>query len=105
MASVLRVKMQPDGPWVDIPAIQGVQGEQGIQGEQGERGPNGIYVGSEEPQDADVRVWIDLEDNGFTPLPGGGGNCDCDHDNDAIEIQWGTFEDLLKQEHDDEEGM
>lgn len=39
---------------------QGLQGTQGIQGPQGETGPkgdSGVYIGSDEPQDANV--WID----------------------------------------------
>ena len=37
--------------------IQGIQGVQGIEGEQGPKGDSGVYIGSSEPQDANV--WID----------------------------------------------
>lgn len=44
--------------WVNNGKIQGPQGEQGEQGPQGETGPSGVYVGSEEPTDEDIEVWV-----------------------------------------------
>ena len=37
---------------------QGIQGPQGIQGIKGETGESGVYLGSEEPTDEDINVWI-----------------------------------------------
>jgi hypothetical protein len=50
-----------------IQGIQGVQGVQGIQGDKGETGEkgdkgdtgsSGVYIGTAEPTDASVNVWI-----------------------------------------------
>lgn len=39
------------------------RGEQGEQGEPGPQGDSGVYVGSDEPTDDDVNVWIDPDGN------------------------------------------
>ena len=41
--------------------VEGLEGPMGPQGPQGEPGTSGIYIGSEEPTDEDMMVWIDLE--------------------------------------------
>lgn len=38
---------------------QGATGPQGPQGEKGDTGDSGVYIGSEEPTDPSVNVWID----------------------------------------------
>lgn len=44
---------------------QGLQGEPGIQGEQGE---SGVYVGTEEPTDDEMLIWINPEGGASTGL-------------------------------------
>lgn len=68
----------PQGPQGEQ-GIQGIQGEQGIQGVQGEigpqgpqgatgpTGPSGVYVGTSQPNDPDVNVWIDPTGTPYTP--------------------------------------
>lgn len=66
----------PQGPQGER-GLQGIQGPQGLQGETGQQGPQGIqgiqgepgtngidgssgvYIGSTQPTDPDVNVWID----------------------------------------------
>lgn len=45
----------PQGPRGE----QGPQGEQGIQGLKGDTGDSGVYIGNDEPQDSNIKVWID----------------------------------------------
>ena len=47
----------PQGPRGE----QGPQGEQGIQGLKGDTGDSGVYIGNDEPQDPNIKVWIDNE--------------------------------------------
>lgn len=42
-------------PWKDLPWAKGPQGPAG------ESGASGVYIGSEEPADEDVNVWVDPE--------------------------------------------
>lgn len=44
----------PQGPKGD----QGIQGIPGIPGEKGETGPNGVYVGTEQPTNPNVKIWL-----------------------------------------------
>lgn len=37
---------------------QGIQGIQGIQGEKGNTGESGVHIGSDEPTNEDIKVWI-----------------------------------------------
>ena len=39
--------------------VKGDTGEQGIQGEKGDTGNSGVYVGSTDPEDETVDVWVD----------------------------------------------
>lgn len=47
--------------------IQGIQGErgekgeQGIQGVKGDTGESGVYIGTDEPSDENIKVWIDSD--------------------------------------------
>lgn len=54
---ILKVKDSTTGQWSDIPAIIGPPGSEGP------AGPSGVYVGNTEPSDADIRVWIDTDDD------------------------------------------
>ena len=45
---------------------RGPQGEQGPQGEPGPAGVSGVYIGSEEPVDDSIKVWIDTNGNSVT---------------------------------------
>ena len=36
----------------------------GQQGEKGDTGESGVYIGTEEPTDEDIKVWIDIDDDG-----------------------------------------
>lgn len=45
----------PQGPQ----GLQGPEGPQGPKGETGENGQSGVYIGSAEPSDPDINVWID----------------------------------------------
>ena len=47
----------PQGP-------QGVQGEQGIQGPQGDTGSSGVEIGTTQPTDPNITVWVKEEPNG-----------------------------------------
>lgn len=40
---------------------QGIVGPQGAQGIQGPPGPTGVYIGTEEPTDKEMNVWIDID--------------------------------------------
>lgn len=51
----------------------GLQGEIGPQGPAGPQGNSGVYIGSAEPTDENVMVWIDI-DGGPTVEPAEGGN-------------------------------
>lgn len=55
---ILDGKEGPQGPQGETGAI-GPQGEQGIQGPKGETGNSGVYMGSVEPTDPVVMVWLD----------------------------------------------
>lgn len=51
-----------DNSTVDLGSVVGPQGPQGPQGEtggRGARGESGVYVGSAQPTDPDIDVWID----------------------------------------------
>lgn len=54
---ILKVKDATTGQWNSIPAIIGPPGSDGP------AGPSGVYVGDTEPSDADIRVWIDTDDD------------------------------------------
>lgn len=71
---ILRVKTI-DGTWVDIPAIIGPQGPQGETGPMGPQGPKGepgivgetgVYVGTTEPSNSEVSIWINPEEDDGT---------------------------------------
>ena len=51
-----------DGTQYTTPSIRGKQGEKGDQGEVGE---SGVYIGTEEPENEDIKVWIDIDEEGF----------------------------------------
>ena len=51
-----------DGTQYTTPPIRGRQGEKGDQGEVGE---SGVYIGTDEPTDEDIKVWIDTDEEGF----------------------------------------
>lgn len=38
---------------------QGIQGQTGPTGPRGEPGPSGVYIGTDEPTDKTINVWID----------------------------------------------
>lgn len=59
----------PPGPKGD-PGEPGEPGPKGDPGEPGEPGPSGVYIGTEEPTDPDISVWIDPD--GGAAAPGGG---------------------------------
>ena len=44
-----------------LDAVEGLEGPRGPQGPKGEPGTSGIHVGSNEPTDEDMLIWIDLE--------------------------------------------
>ena len=44
--------------WQSIPMIRGRKGEKG---DTGETGNSGVYIGTEEPTDDDINVWIDTD--------------------------------------------
>lgn len=56
----------PQGPRGE----QGPQGEQGIQGLKGDTGDSGVYIGNDEPQDSNIKVWIDdqVDDVNYTDI-------------------------------------
>ena len=60
----------PQGPKGDT-GETGATGLQGPKGEKGETGSSGVYLGSEEPSDPGVSVWIDPSGE---PTGGGGGS-------------------------------
>lgn len=50
-----------DGTTYTTPSIRGQQGEKGDKGDVGE---SGVYIGADEPQDDDIKVWIDTDEAG-----------------------------------------
>ena len=42
-----------------MPGEPGPIGETGPRGPQGETGPSGVYIGTDEPTDNTINVWID----------------------------------------------
>ena len=50
-----------DGTSYTTPSIRGQQGEKGDKGDVGE---SGVYIGADEPQDDDIKVWIDTDEAG-----------------------------------------
>lgn len=76
--AVIRVR-DGKGNIIDVPALKGepfkysdftpeqleeLKGPKGDTGEKGDTGNSGVYIGSEEPTDSDISVWIDdSEDN------------------------------------------
>lgn len=62
--NILKIKNQETGVWEKIPALKGDKGEPGATGPQGEAGPagkdgaDGVYVGTSEPQDENIRIWL-----------------------------------------------
>lgn len=47
---------------------QGNVGPQGAQGIQGPPGPTGVYIGTEEPTDKEMNVWIDIDGEASDPI-------------------------------------
>lgn len=47
---------------------QGIQGPAGIDGKDGEKGESGVYVGTEEPTDPEMLIWINPEGGENTEL-------------------------------------
>lgn len=77
MTAILRVRDE-NGNVVDIPAIKGKDGADGYtpikgidyfdgaKGEDGKQGVSGVYIGSEEPTDDGINVWINTNGNVVT---------------------------------------
>ena len=57
-----------DMPEVETVNIKGPQGEAGPQGEPGQKGDPGIYVGTEEPTDPTVLIWINPAGENTNPV-------------------------------------
>ena len=49
------MKVKQGDQWINIPSITGAPGPQGPQGNTGN---SGVHVGSTEPTDPDVNVWV-----------------------------------------------
>ena len=58
----------PQGPQGPAGA-DGADGAKGDKGDKGDTGDSGVYLGSTEPADESVKVWIN-PDGGSTPIPG-----------------------------------
>ena len=41
-----------------------IRGQQGEKGDTGRTGESGVYIGTDEPENEDVKVWIDTDDDG-----------------------------------------
>jgi len=41
-----------------------IRGQQGEKGDTGKTGESGVYIGTEEPENEDIKVWIDTDDDG-----------------------------------------
>ena len=41
-----------------------IRGQQGEKGDTGRTGESGVYIGTEEPENEDIKVWIDTDDDG-----------------------------------------
>lgn len=65
------MKIKQGDQWINIPSIMGAPGPQGIQGETGN---SGVHVGSTEPTDPDVNVWVNPDGEGATLLKGDRGD-------------------------------
>lgn len=66
--SVLKFRNSTSDDWVEIFTIQGEPGEKGDPGETGPQGPqgpagadgaDGVYVGTTEPADENIKIWLD----------------------------------------------
>lgn len=58
---ILKVRDQETKEWKKIPAIKGDKGDPGEQGPAGPKGANGddgIYVGTSEPTDSTIKIWL-----------------------------------------------
>ena len=46
-----------------------IRGQQGEKGDTGRTGESGVYIGTEEPENEDINVWIDTDGQSDTPTP------------------------------------
>lgn len=58
----------PQGP-AGADGTDGAPGAKGDKGDKGDTGDSGVYVGTQEPTDSEVKVWIN-PDGESTPIPG-----------------------------------
>lgn len=59
------MKIKQGDQWINIPSIMGAPGPQGVQGETGN---SGVHVGSTEPTDPDVNVWVNPDGDEWDPV-------------------------------------
>lgn len=87
-----------DGTTYTTPSIRGAQGDKGDtgdKGDKGDKGESGVYVGTAEPTDPDINVWIDPSGTRTVhDVPAGGtaGQVLTKASGDDYDTEWATVE-------------